>query len=405
MPKPQREFLESIDQGVEAAQSVVLRYRHAVRFDADDERNELFKSSVSKTSLREGLRIVPLMRYRGVSIEVLDECSWMASGTLKSIDGCIAAAWSLTDGFRRCVFESGGNTGSALTGYGAKANLETYFLVPTENVDLLDSGIFERGNAHLIAVDDPAEVKNSAARLAKLEGLRRIPEAGWRFQASTLIGCFLAEYLISNPGYDYVIQSISAAFGPIGIYKILAKYRGEDTPLPRFVGIQQAANCPMVRAWRGENRRSVESIRSTSKLLTRVMYDSEPHTYGTFQQLHRLLNETGGHLDTIDHDEFFSRLESDVEGGSLLDHLESSGICIGLRQGEVIEKAGLIALIGALKQIDRGLISSGTRLLVCLTGGTANPDGLAIPDYQISSADEIDSIVARPSAQVQGSHG
>lgn len=405
MPEAREDFLESIDQSVDADQSVVLRYRNAVRFDDDDEKNERFRSSLIETSLREGLRIVPLMQHQGVSIEVLDESSWMASGTLKSIDGCIAAARSLTDGFGRCVFESGGNTGSALTKYGATVDLETFFLVPTENVNLLDSSIFERESAHLIAIDDPGEVKSAAARLAELEDLRRIPEAGWRFQASTLIGCFLAEHLTSNPGYDYIVQSISAAFGPIGIFKVLGAHRGEDAPLPRFVGIQQAANCPMFRAWRGENRRSAEPIRSTSKLLTRVMYDSEPHTYGTFQQLHRLLNETGGYLDTIDHEEFFDGLESRAEGRLLIDHLESSGIRIGLREGEVIEKAGLIALIGAIKQIDRGLISSGSRVLVCLTGGTAQPDGLAVPDHRISDASEIDSIVGRTLTEAQRSHG
>jgi len=36
------------------------------------------------------------------------------------------------------VFESGGNTGAALTEYGQKAGLETFLFIPEENVSLLD---------------------------------------------------------------------------------------------------------------------------------------------------------------------------------------------------------------------------------------------------------------------------
>jgi threonine synthase len=398
-------FTAEIDEGFDASQSVVLRYRHAVRFEGDEQKDLQFKQQLESTSLSEGLRVVPLMEYRGVSIDVLDESSLMATGTLKSIDGCIAAAKSHVEGFDRCVFESGGNTGSALTKYGECAGFESYFVVPAENLSLLDSSIFERPDAHLIAVDDPREVKPSAARLAALEGLRRIPEATWRIQASTLIGCFVLEHFLGITSYDFMVQSISAAFGPIGIYKVLSAGLGSDYTLPRFVGIQQAANCPMYRAWRRQSPEILRPVQSTSQLLTRVMYDSEPHTYGTFEKLDRLLTETGGHLDIIDHDEFFGTLNSQIAGQSLIEHLENSGIQIGLRDGEVIEKTGLISLIGTLKQIDRGRVAPGARVLVCFTGGTACPDGLAVPDVQISNSSQIDKIFGHQSKTRQGNHG
>ncbi len=396
-------FLRAIDEGVDASRSVVLRYRNAVRFENDDQDDARFKRHLDRTSLKEGLEIVPLMEYRGVSIDVLDESSLMTTGTLKSIDGCIAAAKSLFQGFERCIFESGGNTGSALTRYGECVDLESYFVVPAENLTILDSSIFERSGAYLIAVDDPGEVKPAAARLAEIECLRRIPEPEWRFQASTLIGCFVLEQFIENGPYDQMTQSISAAFGPIGIYKVLTAM-GAGSPLPRFVGIQQAANCPMYRAWRGQDAVPAKPVRSTARLLTRVMYDSQPHTYGTFEKLEQLLNETDGDLETIDHDEFFRALDRKIEGMSLIEILDRAGIRIGLRDGEVIEKAGLIALIGTLKQIDRGLIAGNSRVLVCLSGGTACPDGRAVPDVHVADSSQIDRFFGRQSRPLRSSH-
>jgi threonine synthase len=403
MSEAVEDFVRAIDQDVDASRSVVLRYRDAVRFETDVQEDARFKEHLDRTSLQEGLRIVPLMEYRGVSIDVLDESSLMTTGTLKSIDGCIAAAKSLFEGFDRCLFESGGNTGSALTRYGECVGLETYFVVPAENLTILDSPVFERASAYLIAVDDPGQVKPAAARLAEIEGLRRIPEPEWRFQASTLIGCFVLEHFIEHSAYDQMTQSISAAFGPIGIYKVLAAL-GEGSRLPRFVGIQQAANCPMYRAWRGQGAEPARPVRSTAQLLTRVMYDSQPHTYGTFDKLEQLLNETGGDLETIDHDEFFRALDRQIEGMSLIELLDQAGIRIGLRDGEVIEKAGLIALIGTLKQIDSGLMSANSRVLVCLSGGTACPDGKAVPDVHIADSSQIDHWFGRQSRPLRSSH-
>ena len=404
MSDPATRFLDSIDTDFGAAESVVLRYRQAVRFETDDRDDSRFKQLLDRTSLGEGLRIVPLMEYRGVEIEVLDESSLMATGTLKSIDGCLAAARSLHEGFSRCVFESGGNTGSALTRYGAGIDLESYLVVPSENLIVLDSAVFSRPTAHLIAVDDPAEVKPTAARIASLLGVRRIPEAGWRYQSSTLIGCFVLEHFLTGAAYDVMAQTISAAFGPIGIYKVLAAF-GNGIRLPRFFGIQQRANCPMARRWHGEADAPTGLVRSTDQLLSRVMYDSEPHTYGTYEKLEQLLRETSGDLDTIDHAEFYRGLDTRLGDRTLIEHLEGAGIRIGMRADEVIEKAGLIALLGTLKQVDKGEIEAGSRALVCLSGGTAQPDGLAVPDVRISRADEIDGFFSGRSEVMGGGHG
>lgn len=388
-------FLAAIDQGADAEKSVVLRYRDALRLEPDDGQRELLNALFAETSLREGVRIVPVLEHRGVRIDVLDESSLMRTGTLKSIDGCVTIAHCLREGVRRVVFESGGNTGAALTTYADRAELETFCFVPAENLPVLDSRTFARPSAHLIAVEDPRRVKAVAARFAERHGARRVPEGTWRTQASTFLGAYLLEQMLEGRRYDHLVQSISAAFGPIGIYQVLRSV-GDATPtLPRFIGIQQAANCPMVHAWRGDDAAGEgAAVESTGKLLNRVMYDGQPQTHGTFQPLKRILVETGGDLATVDHDAFYAWTERSLSGSDLLGHLAAAGIEITRRGGDVLEKAGLVALVGTLAQIEAGSIPGGSRVLVCLTGGTATPDGVAKPDHWVGTGgDDLDFVV------------
>jgi len=369
-------FAGAIDRRHEASRSVVLRYRNAVRLEPEDEQDTRLKALLERTSIAEGLRVFPLFTHREVEIDVLDETTLMCTRTLKSIDGCVTTAQCLLRGHRRVVFESGGNTGTALTVYGTRAGLETFFFLPAENLPLLDGKAFASGMARVIAVDDPRQVKAAAAAFAARHGLARIPVLDWRLQASSFVGCFVLEHLLSCEPYDVLAQSISAAFSPVGIYRIIGPHRERIGRLPAFMGVQQAANCPMVRAWRaGTETAPAEPVDSTAGLLARVMYDGNPGTYGTFGPLRRILIETAGDLTTIDREDFRRELWADVGGKTVLDHLAERGVLVTLREGKVLEKAGLMALAGTLREIESGRIAPGSRVLVCVTGGTARPEG------------------------------
>ena len=64
-------FFDLIDREHDAARSAVLRYCHALRFESDPDRNARLMELLERCSVREGLRVVPLMSYRGVEIHVL----------------------------------------------------------------------------------------------------------------------------------------------------------------------------------------------------------------------------------------------------------------------------------------------------------------------------------------------
>lgn len=379
-----------IDTKYSTETSIVLRYRNAFKFGTTEDEDSEYKYWLQRTSIREGARIFPLLTYKGVDIYILDETSLMHTGTLKSIDGCVTIAKCKLGGYDRVVFESGGNTGTALTEYGQRAGLETFLFLPEENVYLLKSKTFESDKAHLISTELPGLAKGAAHFLEKSNGFIHIPQTAWRYEASRFRGFFILEYVMENKKFDWLAQTISAAFGPIGIYWALRNFSKEIGDPPRFLGIQQEANCPMYKAWKS-NRTTIEQteINSTKQLLTRVMYDAKPHTYGTYKDLTDVLTSVNGNLTTLNHSEFADFLEYDFDGKGILDLLKNNGIEITVIDGDVVEKTGLIALAGTLKEIDNGKIDKGSKLLCCLTSGICKADGKAKPEHRISSLDDM----------------
>jgi hypothetical protein len=378
-----RSFDALIDPAYSSETSIVLRYRNAFTFGASDEDDACFKDTLKTTSIREGSRIFSLLRYRGVDIYTLDETSLMHTRTLKAIDGCVTTAKCKVAGLSRVALETGGNTGSALTAYGTRAGLETFCFLPDENLGLLNSAIFESPKAHLISVEDPDLVKRVVRLFEKRYGLKRIPETGWRYEASRFRGMAILEYMLRQGKFHWIAQTISAAFGPIGIYWAFNRFGKAIGALPRFLGVQQEANCPMYKSWK-RKRRTLRPVKigSTSRLLTRVMYDVKPHTYGTYKDLLHVLNDTRGMLTTINHAEFDALLERRFDGQGILELLAGHGITI--RQ-PIVEKTGLIALAGTLKAIEAGTVRKGSRLLWCMTSGMSDADGRTRPEYRIRS--------------------
>jgi threonine synthase len=380
----------AIDPKYNPETSIVLRYKNAFQFGGTPEEDLEYKEWLQKVSIREGARIFPLLTYEGVEIFISDETSLMHTKTLKSIDGCITIARCKLNGYERVVYESGGNTGTALTRYGVRAGLETFMFIPEENLSVLNSTIFESEKAHLVSVEKPGLVKEAAHLLGELNGLKYVPDKDWRYEASMFRGFFILEYMLEKEKFDWLTQTISAAFGPIGIYRVLKGFGKEIGQLPRFLGIQQEANSPLFTAWKkGETDTEPAKMNSTNKLLTKVMYDRHPQTYGTFEEFRNILSATGGDLTTVNQQEFTDFLKDEFDGKTILNFLKDHGIEITLNNGEVVEKTGLIALAGALKEIDNGMIAKGSKVLCCLTSGISEADGKAKPEITISSLGEI----------------
>lgn len=378
-------FEKAIDIHIPARESIVRRYKNAFLFYDDYDKDACYKKWLEKTSIQEGVSISPFLTYRGVMIFLMDETSLMCTGTLKSTDGCVSIAHCKMNGFEKVAFESGGNTGSAMTEYGQRSGIETFFFVPEDNLFLLDSTLFSSPGAHLISVKDTSLLKQTARAFIDLFGIRHIPEREWRYEASMFRGMFILEYILKNQPVDWFIQTISAAFGPIGIYRVLNDY---GIALPRFLGIQQQANSPLFNSWKKQNTEHEEK-NTEENLLSKVMYDSEPFTYGTYNDFSELLSSAQGDLSTVNHQEFYYYVKKTFEGKTITDLLYEKGIHISVKNEDIVEKTGLIALVGAIKAIDQGIISAGTSVLCSLTSGMSRSDGKAKPDFYVTDSGDI----------------
>ncbi len=385
-----RNFEKRVDRSCDPGTSIVCRYRDAVLFDERPERDAAFRARLPETSIGEGARIVRIPGYKGAAIDILDETSAMATGSLKAVDGCLTASLCRVDGVRRMAFESGGNTGSALTRYGRRAGIETFFFCPCDNMDLLDGDMFDDPGAHLVGVSDRGRVKELAALFAKAAGVLQVPDRSWRCAAGMFRGMFILETMFETGAYDWIVQTVSAAFGPIGIYGVLDAFRADVGGLPGFLGVQQEANCPMFRAWNPDAaRRLGAAAGERGRLLARIMYDGAPVTHRTWDELRRILLLTRGDLLTVNEEEFDSRLRPSADFGAAHELLRSRGIAITLDAGQVVEKTGLIALAGTLKAIDAGTIRAGSRVLCCLTSGVSGADGRARPERVVNDARDV----------------
>jgi len=376
---------------VPAETSVVLRYLDDYAEMLQGENSDGLLAELRKTSIREGARVFPLLVHNDVAIHILDETSLMHTGTFKSIDGCVTTALCKLRGDTQVVFESGGNNGTALAAYCQQADIETFCFAPGRNLSLLDSGIFGHDRTHLIAVTDSGLVKDAARHFSRTRGLRFIPEPGWRLNASMFRGFFMLE-ILEDQGFDWLTQAISAAFGPIGIYHVLQNHSRGPASLPRFLGVQQQANCPMFTAWNPRKKDDGHNTDTDEELLSKVMYDVKPQTHNTYADLESLLAVSGGELTTVNAREFNAFMERRFSGRSILDLLDENELCITRGDDGIREKTGLLALAGLIKEIDAGHILPGSRVLCSLSGGASKADGKAQAGHQISCLADVDKL-------------
>jgi hypothetical protein len=148
----------------------------------------------------------------------------------------------------------------------------------------------------------------------------------------------------------------------------------------------------MYEAWKSKDeavQRSPREPATERRLLTKVMYDVTPQSYGTYEDLRSVLEATRGDLDTVNHAEFLASLDRKFDGKGLLDLLGEQGFNVWVRDGEVVDKTGLIALVGTLKAIDKEKIVEGSKVLCCLTSGTGRADGKAEPEYRVSNPEDL----------------
>lgn len=394
--------MSQINHDVTARESIVRRYLPTFRFFDSDEQDTQFKEIVTRLSHREGVRLFHLMDFEGVEIWICDETSFMSTHTIKSIDGCITGAHSILNNYSAVVFESGGNTGNALSAYLTRGGVETFLFIPEENLCMLDASVFDAPEAHLIGVADPGSVKKAAEIFRRETRLPHIPKPAWRHQASQFRGQFYFEQLLAGRHFEWFAQTVSAGFGPIGIYAVLEQSAEAQKRLPRFLGVQQKMNSPMYQSMTKNGQQlSNKHVNTTGHLLSRVMYDSAPQSYGTFDAMKALLQLSNGRIITIDPQEYAHYARMEFAQKDIIRLLRDNTLRIHFAGTEVLEKTGLLAFFGTIKEIENGTIKPGEKVVCSITGGVKSNDRMVSSDYVIHEKEPVEQQIKKYIAQVR----
>ncbi|MDC0668086.1 pyridoxal-phosphate dependent enzyme [Nannocystis radixulma] len=386
-----------IDRRFPAAQSVLLRYHRVLAVPELALRLEL--ADLERCSRGEGATTFALAGRGASEVIVCDESSRMFTGTYKALDACVSLALLRRAKVSRLVASSGGNLCAALAAYASQLGIEAFLFQPTRTLYKQRSDHFGAG-VHLIAVDLPEpEVKQLARAFATRFGVAHVPDIRWRLAASAVRAMFVLETTADEIGaVDYLAQTVCAGFGPAGIYQCFAALRRQGllrrSQVPRFLGFQQEANAPMVRAWQaGEPALAREHVRpEPSRYLEPGLYNTEPAR--EYARLAALLREVGGDMLALSDDDFGRH------GAEVLAQMRAAGFEFSKLPGsdEVVEKTGLLTGVGLFKAIDDGRVAAGERALCMLTGGVRELAGSKPPtpvltiDASRSEAEWLDEL-------------
>jgi len=385
-----------VDHNIPAEQSIILRY-HKI-FERLRLQLQIGPAELAACSMGEGVRLLRLAEHRGVEILVCDESSLMATGTFKDLDACVIAAMARRAGLERVVLSSGGNLGYSLSAYGRHSGMHSFFFHPKSTLYKLDAANFTWGGCRLICADLPErQVKSLAQRFAEAYGIALVPDIRWRLAASAARAMFILEATASESlRVDCIAQTMCAGYGPAGIYHCFSELAREGLlrrkEVPRFLGFQQEANAPMVRAWRDGEReiRARHIDPDPDRYLEPGLYNTNPER--NYTRLHDLMSYYGGDLEII------TQADYELYSGPVQELLAGRGIELTRAPGgrEVLEKTALLTGVGILKAIDQGRLHREEQVLYMLTGGLRRVASAAppTPDLELDGSRSEDEWLA-----------
>ena len=365
-----------VDTAAPATDSVVRRYRRVL--DLLNLGTQLDPVALGSVSLREGVR-ARRVHWSGVDILVVDETSLMETGTYKDLDACVTMSKIVEVGYESCTLSSGGNLNYAVARYANRAGVSAFLFNPTTTLYKLDGQDFGSGS-HLVAVDLPErQVKNLARTFSRHYGILHVPDLRWRLAASAMRAMFLIEEFARSGPVKWLAQTMCAGYGPAGIYSCFSELGREGlvprSMVPKFLGFQQEANAPMVRAWRDEAREISRSHLGAipAKYIEPGLYNTNPE--GNYTRLFDLMKFYGGDLMTIGAEDYTRYADPVIqmlaEAGITLDRIGQTD--------DVREKTPILTGVGILKAIERGTLSRGDSVAFMVTGGSRQVNGHTQP--------------------------
>jgi len=353
-------------------ESVVRRYaEHLDGIDPD---------VLGRLSLREGARIVRLPSYRQVGIDVLDLSTLSTTGTFKDWVACVTVARAVQDGHTVAAAQSSGNTANALATYTSRAGIRLVAMHPPASRRRILPRLARHPRVTFVEVHAPEhqikEILRAATHATSTPALPRLRD---QFEGNKLRAHFLrdAERAVGH-GWDWHVQSLSSAYGPLGFYQGLAEARPAGQAVPRFLGVQQEAVAPYVHALTGAvTDPEAEMLEPT--LFRKVL------TPELIAQVRDICRQSDGTVRCLPNRSYLSWEPRAI------DLLSGVGIEVTRTpEGRPVERAGLYSLAGTLQAIDDGTIPPGDRALAVYTGGSGPSTEQYVPQHVVTQEGATD---------------
>ena len=329
------EHVFSIDR-VSKDDSTLWRYRGALPIT--DEKSII--------SLGEG--ITPLVSFDNAAHDHRLKLDFVCpTGSYKDRGAAVLLSKVKELGVQEVVEDSSGNAGAAIAAYSAKAGIDCTIYCPssTSKGKLAQISMYGaklkliEGNraATTQAVLEAAETTYYASHNWNpffLEGTKTIA-----FEIAEQLGWKVPDHIICPIGFGSVYMGLYIGFGELKAQGIIAK-------IPRLLGVQSAACCPVYKAF-SENRSQVKRSPQTRETLAEGIVSEAPIRGDTIMGA---LRETNGAVTTVD--------EGEIEVG--IKALASKGI--------YVEPTSAVIVKAFDKFVESGIIGAGDVTVSILTG-------------------------------------
>ncbi len=331
------------------------------------------KSSIKEDSYFRG----PLEVEGGNMLFFLDNSTGMCTGTFKAIDAVLVRSVARLENWEEVVFASSSNTGVAFTTYLSREGVKTHMFIPSKSkYKCAFRNIFEDENHHLYTVDAwDREVKTIAREFSREKGFPFIPDPTLRMEAEKVLAAVVLEReREENIKFDYFAQAVSAGFGPIGFYKGMEVL--EEANPPSFIAVQQSEVSPVVNAFlKGHSTIEEDDIAhpNLSAIIEPTLFNTAPEE--TYPHLKQYMDRHGAIVTSIDRTAY-SNMENEV-----LELLPQVGLTPTRFNGRIIERAGIIAVMGVLDVIRSKKIKN-KHILIHFTGGILDEQPTSV-DYSV----------------------
>ena len=352
--------------------SMILKYSFRISPPID------FKNLLC-LSMGEQEQIIDAGYYRYAHLYLYDMTTMNPTQTFKDYIGCLTLAYCLQNNISCFCLQSSGNTAMSVIHYARQTpQVKIIVFYMEKNAYKIDSHNLPQ-NITLVQVNSTEKVmRQIVKRFSDLTNIMILPNDVIQMNANKLRANYLNDnYIKKGVHFDWLVQSLSGAHGPIGLYQGFTEIES-TMKVPKLLGVQQEAICPYVKIFCNNKEQNTDATDENISILEPTLFRTEPGPELIAKMKH-ILDTYGGKLKMLTNKQYYQYSSDAIK--LLADN--SKHLTTGGASGNQLQEiAGLLSVAAVLHEVDsdNGVITKDQAVLICVTGGTrAAPKHLPVP--------------------------